>query len=214
MSGQYKNANFLKPREKLRLKGVEALSDRELLQLIIGSGSAKISAAKLAKHVLRLIKDSNTLSFKDLLAIPGIGLAQASRLAAVSELNGRFPRPDRVDLFKSNDDFPRLIPEDNYGLWLITLDGANRLIERRALDQFGGTSLIRAICSYMLRDNAARIVILKRVASLAPALDDLSLARNLKLAIRPFEIALDMLLISGNKSKSIIKGAGGVARSL
>lgn len=214
MSGQVKTASYLRPREKLKLRGVQALNDRELLQLIIGSGTAKIGVARLAKHVLKLFRNADTVTFCDLILIPGLGLAQAARLVAVDEFSRRFPRTNHTGAYPTNNDLPALLPVSSDGMWLVTLDGAHRLIERRMLDGPPGTSLIRQACLYILRDNAARAVVLKRVQLLEPALSDLALARNLKLATRTFEVKIDLVLVSGNDYKSVIKGDYGVTKSL
>ena len=70
-----------RPREKLLLKGTPALSDAELIAILIGTGTASLSAVDLAKNVLQHVEnnldDLAKLSVKDLTKIKGIGEAKA-----------------------------------------------------------------------------------------------------------------------------------------
>ncbi len=81
------------PRYKLRHKGSEALSDSELLALLIGSGSSELSAVDLCKEILHTVEgDLNALarlSLSDLMAFKGIGDAKAITISAALELGRR-----------------------------------------------------------------------------------------------------------------------------
>ena len=82
-----------KPREKLLLKGRAALSDAELIAILIGSGTGGISAVELAKQILLgFDQDLNTLgraSIKELTKFKGIGEAKAITITAALELGRR-----------------------------------------------------------------------------------------------------------------------------
>src|SRR2546422_912819 len=80
----------MRPREKLRARGPSALSDAELLALLVGSGSAKRSAIKIGRLLAR--KTPSELagwSTVRWLLTPGIGPARAAALAAAFELGRR-----------------------------------------------------------------------------------------------------------------------------
>ena len=66
-----------KPREKLMLKGKQALSDAELIAILIGSGSRNESAVSLSKRILASVENNLTslgkLSLKQLMEFKGIG---------------------------------------------------------------------------------------------------------------------------------------------
>ena len=66
-----------RPREKLLLKGTSALSEAELIAILIGSGTTNTSAVELAKKVLLLgnnsLNELARLTIKDLMKIKGIG---------------------------------------------------------------------------------------------------------------------------------------------
>ena len=81
------------PREKLRDKGPETLSNAELLAILIGSGTPGTSAVELMQTVLNSCKNNlNTLgkmSIRDLCAFKGIGEAKAITILAACELGKR-----------------------------------------------------------------------------------------------------------------------------
>ena len=81
----------MRPRERLRARGAQSLSDDELLALLIGSGTAKRSALVIANELLRKIGGLRALGQADLagLRAAGVGAATASRLAAACELGRR-----------------------------------------------------------------------------------------------------------------------------
>ncbi len=81
-----------RPREKLQKSGVSALGDNELLAVLIGHGTAGVSALSLANEILSLAGGAHGLTrlHRDQLArVPGIGPAQASRVLAGVELGRR-----------------------------------------------------------------------------------------------------------------------------
>ncbi|MFN3951099.1 MAG: RadC family protein [Thermaurantimonas sp.] len=83
-----------RPREKLTQKGREALSDAELLAILLGSGTRELNAVELARKLLRdvcrndLVRLSK-LSLKELKSIKGIGQAKAITIMAALELGRR-----------------------------------------------------------------------------------------------------------------------------
>lgn len=82
-----------RPREKLLVKGPSALSDSELIAILINHGNREKSAVELAKEVLRVGKDNlnelGKLSVKELTRIKGIGEAKAIGVVAALELGRR-----------------------------------------------------------------------------------------------------------------------------
>jgi DNA repair protein RadC len=87
-------ARSLRPREKLRARGVAALSDAELLALLIGSGAAGRSATRIGRALAR--SDPAELarfSPARWLLVPGIGPARAAALSAAFELGRRAHTP-------------------------------------------------------------------------------------------------------------------------
>lgn len=79
---------YERPREKLQARGASFLTTVELVQIILGSGSARVSVARLAKRVVTCV-DGNDVSYEQLCAINGIGQAKASQILAAVELGRR-----------------------------------------------------------------------------------------------------------------------------
>lgn len=79
---------YQRPREKMRATGTATLSNVELIQLILGSGTKGVTAGRIARQVdMRL--QAKDLSYKTLTAIHGIGDAKACQLLAALELARR-----------------------------------------------------------------------------------------------------------------------------
>jgi DNA repair protein RadC len=79
-----------RPREKLQSKGVQALSEIELLEVIIGSGIKGVHVGQLATQVVQLLHDKGAeLSLGQLLKIKGLSLAKACSVLAAIELSHR-----------------------------------------------------------------------------------------------------------------------------
>lgn len=89
-----------RPREKLLKKGTSALSDAELIAILLGSGSTKQSAVELARDILSSSHNNiNTLgkkSIKELMSFKGVGEAKAVSIVAALELGKRRKIEDAV----------------------------------------------------------------------------------------------------------------------
>lgn len=79
---------YERPREKLQRRGAAYLTSVELMQLIIGSGYAKASSGRIARHIVRAI-DEGRASYTELLAINGMGSAKVCQVLAALELARR-----------------------------------------------------------------------------------------------------------------------------
>lgn len=79
---------YERPREKLRNRGVASLGLVELLQLIVGSGSAQLSGARVAREIECVLK-GGPVSYDVLVSIRGVGDAKACQILAALEIGGR-----------------------------------------------------------------------------------------------------------------------------
>lgn len=96
-----------RPREKLYVQGAAALTDRELLAVLIGSGSPGKGVNLLATEVLPIIdRRSGRVKIDDLTAITGLGIAKAAVLAAAMELARRHLCPERRKIAYPADVLP------------------------------------------------------------------------------------------------------------
>jgi len=106
----------MRPREKMLAKGEEYLTEAELLAILLGSGTRKLSAIELAQHLLqkyeglRLFK---TLTVQEMLEHEGIGLAKAARIRAAAELGRRLAlMSNQQQQIKSPEDVKNYVMED------------------------------------------------------------------------------------------------------
>lgn len=78
-----------KPRERLERLGPEALTDEELLMLIIGSGTSSRPVDEIARDLLSRLDRSPEMHAEEMMQVPGLGKAKASALDAALELGRR-----------------------------------------------------------------------------------------------------------------------------
>ena len=87
-----------RPREKLIIKGKAALSDAELVAILIGSGTKSQSAVELARHILAShgnnLNQLAKLSLNDLIKFKGIGEAKAISIISALEIGRRRKNTD------------------------------------------------------------------------------------------------------------------------
>ena len=158
---------FDRPREKLLKRGVSSLSDSELLQLVIGSGTARFPVTRIARKVLSLIKKKGSgISYEELHDIQGLGLARISLILALFEIAGRYPvkqlsrKVDSLEqlllLFSTHRTLTDLV------CIYVTLDGGLRVIAKRKVliaDQNQHYALLRSVCVDAMSDGAAGVAI-------------------------------------------------------
>jgi len=202
-----------RPREKLQLKGAQALSSGELLQILIGSGTAQMPVTKIAKKTLKsLSRYGNGITFEQLLAISGLGPARACLLIAAFELASRYPTNNHQFLLDSDEKILAMTSELRVAklarLIYITLDGAQRLIAKRTLvigEQHPST-ILRRIFTDAMGDDAAALVIAVGSASqsLEPSMFDLTLTRDVRATAQLFMITIkEQLLVNATDQRSL-----------
>ncbi|MGL5785349.1 MAG: RadC family protein [Bacteroidales bacterium] len=137
-----------RPREKLLSKGVSALSDAELLAILIGSGSPGESAVDLCKKIL-LRANNNLLnlgrfSMADLCDFKGIGEAKAITVQAAMELGRRYRKSEvqeKTTITSSADVFNFFYPQmgslNHEEFWILLLSPANKIMNQVKVSQGG-----------------------------------------------------------------------------
>jgi DNA repair protein RadC len=138
-----------KPREKLLLKGVNALSDAELLAIIIGSGTQEETVVELSQRILQAAENSisqlGKFSVNHLVShFKGIGKAKAISIIAALELGKRRKAEELNNHGKigcSQDIYhyfyPLLCDLQHEEFWALFLNRSNRIIERFKISQGG-----------------------------------------------------------------------------
>lgn len=124
-----------KPREKLIAKGVQALSNRELIALIFGSGGKNNPLMTISKEVETLLENQklDALTIEKLSAISGVGISKTCQILAAFELAKRFYIESDKPLVESTKDVIPLLKEyaekrQEY-FFTITIDGSKRVID-------------------------------------------------------------------------------------
>lgn len=139
-----------RPREKLINKGIESLSNAELIAILLGSGTKDLTAVELAKKILDSAHNNlNQLAKFDLKkfqSFKGVGEAKAVTLMASLEFGRRRKKSEIIDKKKithSNDVFnifqPLIgdLPHEEF--WILLLNRANKIIDIKKVSQ-GGTA--------------------------------------------------------------------------
>lgn len=214
-----KGLNILKwaeedrPREKLLLKGRGALSDAELIAILIGSGSKKLSAVDLSKHILASVNnDLNLLaklSVSELQKFNGIGEAKAISIISALEIGRRRKETEVVKLsaIKSSGDVyeiikPELLDQPIEQFWVLTLKRNNTLIQKRHISIGGISGTVvdpKVIFKTALEDLASGIILIHNHPSgnLKPSQEDLKITEKLKNAGKLLDIpVLDHLIFT------------------
>lgn len=205
-----------RPREKLLLKGTSALSDAELIAILLGTGTASMSAVDVAKNMLQQAGNNlNALarfSVKDLMKVKGIGEAKAITIVSALELGRRRKETEtheRPKIVTSNDAFELLkgdlmdIPHEEF--WLLMLNRAQRVIRKQQISLGGVHGTIadpKIIFKAALDELASGIIVAHNHPSgnVTPSQQDIDLTRKLKEAGKLLEIKLlDHLIIAGKQ---------------
>ena len=142
------------PREKLMSKGINALSNAELLAIILRSGTKNETVVELSQRVLQSFgNDLNRLgkaSANDLMSnFKGVGEAKAIGIIAALELGKRRKADDMSDRKKIicsmdiyNYFYPFLCDLQHEEFWALFLNHSNRIIDRYRISQGGVTETI------------------------------------------------------------------------
>ena len=202
-----------RPREKLMQQGSSALSDAELLAILVGSGSAKEDAVTLVKRILSDCNNNlNTLgkmTIRQLCDYKGIGEAKAITILAACELGKRrqMEAPEeRLDLGTAtriyNHMHPILQDLDVEEFWLLLMNQNHRLIKKLRISHGGITEVavdIRIIMREAVLANATILAVCHNNPSgnLCPSQMDNLLTNNLKNACDMMRIHfLDHVIIT------------------
>ncbi|MEM7162270.1 MAG: DNA repair protein RadC [Bacteroidota bacterium] len=203
-----------RPREKMLLKGKEALSDAELIAILIGSGNRKETAVDLSKRVLKEyennLKDLGRASIKELTRkFSGIGEAKAISILAAIELGRRRGAEESVkrkQVTTSKDVFEVFkakigdLPYEEF--WIVHLSRANKVIGYDMISRGGVAGTVadaKLIFKKALENVSSSIILCHNHPSgnLRPSSQDIALTKKLIEAGKVLDIAvLDHLIIT------------------
>lgn len=179
-----------RPREKLAERGPQALTDQELIALLIGRGTKGRDVSQVAGDVARYLKDTGgSPSYDALIAIDGVGSAKACEIMACFELGRRYREEDLSGhrITSPGDVLPLVAAwrdkKQEYFI-CITLNGAGEVIERRTVTiGILNQSLVhpREVFSDAITDRAASVILVHNHPSgtLDPSSQDIGITRQL-----------------------------------
>ena len=187
-----------RPREKLAAQGAEALSNAELLAILIGSGNTDESAVELMKRILNSCNNSlNTLgkmSIRELMTFKGIGEAKAITILAACELGKRRQREQpeqRPELSTATRMYnylhPRMQDLDVEEAWVLLMNQNFKLIKAERLSSGGFTETavdVRQIIKLAVLNNATVVALAHNHPSNnpTPSADDDRITQRVKKA--------------------------------
>jgi len=205
-----------RPREKLTIKGAAALSDAELIAIILGSGHKDETAVDVARNLI----SSNENSLRELAKLPvgklmerkGIGPSKAIAITAVFEIAKRYSSTEIKSLAQIQSSAyaakiisPILRDLSHEECWVMYLNRANKLISKERLS-IGGVSAtvvdIKIVIKNALDKLASSIILIHNHPSgnPKPGENDKVQTRLLKDAAALFDISLiDHLIIAGDE---------------
>ncbi len=202
-----------RPREKLLRKTPRALSDSELLAILINNGTRQKSAVDLAREVLLLGKNNlnelGKVSVRELTRIKGIGLAKAINIVAALELGRRrqaasyLEKPHVSDSREIAKYLQSLLKDHLHEVFAVVyLNRSNRINHFEIVSQGGITGTVadpRIIMKKALEEDATSLILCHNhpSGSLKPSRSDEELTQKIKQAAMFFDIrVLDHIIVS------------------
>jgi DNA repair protein RadC len=204
-----------RPREKFLQKGKSALSDSELLAIIMGSGNREESVLELARKILASVNNNwhqlSLLSVKDLMKFKGIGEAKAISIITALEIGRRRAGqeiPEKSIIGNSYDAYSilknQLSDLRTEEFWAIFLNNSNKVIHVSQLTQ-GGISQsivdVRVLFKTALEHFSTGVIIAHNhpSGSLKPSKEDINITKKIKEAGNVLSIQLlDHIIITQN----------------
>ncbi len=204
-----------RPREKLLLKGASALSDAELIAILIGSGSRNETAVDLSKRILQSagnsLNDLGRKSLDELQKFKGIGEAKAVTVAAALELGRRRKAAEVIEkqkIISGKDVFNLLgallgdLPHEEF--WALYLNQANKIMDKVRISSGGVTQTVidaKMVMKPAIEKLASALVVCHNHPSgnVQPSEEDISLTKQLIAAGKFLNIrVLDHVIVSAD----------------
>ena len=204
-----------RPREKMIEKGKSALSNAELIAILIGSGNSEMSAVELSRSILGRVDNNlialSDLTLDDLMRHKGIGEAKAITIMAALELGKRRRAAESnlpTEVKDSKDTFERFLPyiddmrQEHF--LVMYLNQSNHALKVECISNGGTTNVIadpKIIFKNALSINATCIILGHNHPSgnPRPSDDDRQLTKKLIAAGKLLDIAVIDHIIIGNE---------------
>jgi DNA repair protein RadC len=204
-----------KPREKFLLKGPAALSDAELIALLLCFGTQEYPVLEVAKRLMitanHNLKTLKRLPLQQLKQIQGVGTAKAISILAAFELGQRAAYDEILKeqpIVKSQAVYNLMAPImknlEHEQFWILALNGANKLVAKQKISQGGINTTVadpKIIFKFALENLATGIILVHNHPSgtNSPSLEDKLLTNKLKEAGKLLAInVIDHVIIAGD----------------
>lgn len=204
-----------RPREKLCLKGKEALSDQELLAILLGKGSKKHDVLTLAQKLIAVIdKKGIDVTIDDLVDFDGVGKAKATIILAAFEFVRRRIKKDGITFEKPSDVVPLLrhyADRKQEHFLCVSLNGANEILNTRVVTiGLADRSHVhpREVFADVLVDRASAVILAHNhpAGSLDPSEEDIAVTKRIAQAGQILGIAvLDHIVFNQKEHFSFIE---------
>lgn len=177
-----------RPREKMQAKGPEALSDHELLAILLGSGTKGSDVMTVAGRILKVLDGNKELSLDELKKIEGVGPAKATLIAAALEFSRRRIRPEGMKITFPADVLPLIqhyADRKQEHFICVSINGANEVIKSRVVS----VGLVnktqvhpREVFADPITDRASAIIVAHNhpAGTLTPSTEDKEITEQLK----------------------------------
>jgi DNA repair protein RadC len=180
-----------RPREKLCLKGKEALSDQELLAILLGKGSKKHDVMTLAQKLIAVIdKKGIDVAIDDLIDFDGVGEAKATIILAAFEFVRRRIKKEGITFNKPSDIVPLLrhyADRKQEHFICVSLNGANEILNTRVVTiGLADRSHVhpREVFADVLVDRASAVILAHNhpAGSVEPSEEDITVTKRISQA--------------------------------
>ncbi len=205
-----------RPREKLLAKSRKALSDAELLAIVVGSGTSNHSAVEISRTILGSVSNNLAelakLGVPELMRFKGIGTARASNIMAVMELGRRRRLAEGLKksiISCSRDAFEIMEPIigdlSHEEFWLILLNRGHRIQRTVCISEGSVSGTVadpKKIFKLALENNASAVILCHNHPSgqLSPSPNDQRITKKCKEAGLFLDLpVLDHLIVAGGR---------------
>ncbi len=210
-----------RPREKAVKYGLSALTDSELIAILLGSGSRGESVIQLARRIYSScgnnIHKLARVSIHKLKGFQGVGDAKAVTLAAALELGRRRMRTVPINdpqITHSSDVYdliaPYIVDQVHEEVWLVMMNQAGRVLNHSRISLGGMTGTIvdpKVIMRLSIENHATRIILVHNhpSGSARPSQQDINLTQKIKHGAQLLDILLtDHVIVAGDRYFSFL----------
>lgn len=211
-----------RPREKLRLRGVQSLTDTELIAILLRTGTKGKSVIQVAQDLIQKVGGLNNLTSQTSEAIQkqlGIGKDKAATLISAFEISRRVDTQKKLFSIKkitSPGDIaeifiPLLRDKVKEEFYVVCLNSANKIVKMELISVGNLNSSVvhpREVFKVAIENNSANIILLHNHPSgnSEPSTEDITLTRKMVEAGKIMDIQVfDHIIIAGNKFASLVE---------